>query len=140
MRALGLDVGSKTIGVAVTDEVGICAHALRTISRRGTKRDVESVASLARELSTEQIVVGMPYELDGSEGRRAARVRVFFEALLSAGLGAELWDERMSTAIAEEALLEADVSRARRKEVIDKLAARVILQSWLDAQPKPKAR
>ncbi len=134
--ALGLDVGSKTIGVAVTDEAGVCAHAVTTLSRRGTIRDVETVRALVAKYSIEQVVVGMPYELDGSEGRRAERVRVFYEALCATGLRAELWDERYSSADAEVALLEANVSRARRKELIDKLAARVILQSWLDAHQK----
>ena len=86
VRVLGLDVGSKTIGVAVTDELGVCAHAVTTLTRRGTVRDVEQVLALARELGAERAVVGMPYEPDGTEGHRAARVRVFLDALAAAGL------------------------------------------------------
>jgi len=131
-RVLGLDVGSRTIGVAVTDELGLCAHALRTLQRRGTQADVAQIGTLARTYGTRQLVVGMPYELDGKEGRRAQRVRVFVDALLSHGFMVELQDERYSTVEAERALLEADLSRARRKKVVDALAAQVILTAWLE--------
>ncbi len=134
MRVLGLDVGSRTIGVAVSDELGMAAHGVTTLQRRGTIKDVAQVQELVRRYEVERIVVGMPYELDGSEGRRAGRVRVFFEALAGAGLVVEQWDERYSTVEAEQTLLEANLSRARRKEVIDQMAAQVILQGWLDAR------
>jgi len=132
MRVLGLDVGSKTIGVAVTDELGVAAHAVTTLERRGTARDVEQVLALVRSHAVERIVVGLPYEPDGSEGRRAARVRVFYDALVAAGLECELWDESFSTVEAEEVLLEANLSRKKRKKVIDRLAAQMILQGWLE--------
>ncbi|HEX8952562.1 MAG TPA: Holliday junction resolvase RuvX [Polyangia bacterium] len=134
MRVLGLDVGSRTIGVAVSDELSVAAHGVTTLQRRGTQKDVAQVVELVRRYQAERIVVGMPYELDGSEGRRATRVRVFFDALAAAGLAVDEWDERYSTVEAEATLLEANVSRARRKEVIDQMAAQVILQGWLDAQ------
>jgi putative Holliday junction resolvase len=134
---LGLDVGSRTIGVAVTDELGLCAHALKTLERKGTVRDVREVAELARQYGTARLVVGMPYELDGSEGQRAKRVHVLVDALVAAGLTVDLWDERFSTVAAEAVLLEADLSRSKRKGVIDRLAAQVILQSWLDAKQHP---
>jgi putative holliday junction resolvase len=134
VRVLGLDVGSRTIGVAVSDELGVAAHGVTTLQRRGTAKDVAQVLELVRRYHAERIVVGMPYEIDGTRGRRAERVRVFFDALAGAGLTVEEWDERFSTAEAEQVLLQANVSRARRKEVIDQLAAQVILQGWIDAR------
>ncbi len=132
MRVLGLDVGSKTIGVAVTDELGVCAHAVRTLARKGTAADVAQIASVARTYATQKLVVGMPYDLDGNEGTRARRVRVLTDALADNGFEVELQDERFSTVEAERALLEADLSRARRKKVVDALAAQVILTAWLE--------
>ena len=132
-RILGLDVGSRTIGVAVTDELGVAAHAVSTLARKGTAPDVAAVLELARRYGAQHAVVGMPYDEEGGEGPRAQRVRVFFDALVAAGLPAEVWDERFSTQDAEAVLLEADLSRKKRKKVIDRLAAQVILQSWLDA-------
>ena len=132
MRVLGLDVGSRTIGVAVTDELGVAAHAVRTIQRKGTAADVIEVARLARTYATRTLVVGMPYDLEGNEGKRAARVRVLCDALTEAGFTVELQDERFSTVEAERTLLEADLSRAGRKKVVDAVAAQVILSAWLE--------
>ncbi len=131
-RVLGLDVGSRTIGVAVSDELGVAAHGVTTLQRRGTVKDVAQVLELVRRYQATRVVVGMPYELDGSAGRRAERVRVFYDALAAAGLALDEWDERFSTVEAEQVLLEANLSRARRKEVIDQMAAQHILQGWLD--------
>jgi putative holliday junction resolvase len=139
VRVLGLDVGSRTIGVAVSDELGVAAHGVTTLQRRGTVKDVAQVQELVRRYQAEGIVVGMPYELDGSAGKRAERVRVFYDALAAAGLRVEEWDERYSTVEAEEVLLQANVSRAKRKEVIDMMAAQVILQGWIDARNGDKA-
>jgi putative Holliday junction resolvase len=133
VRVLGLDVGSRTIGVAVTDELGLCAHAVVTLARKGTARDVEQVAALAREYGAEQLIVGLPYEPDGTEGQRARRVRVLVEALRAAGYTVDTWDESFSTVEAEETLVRANLSRKKRKQVIDRAAAQVILQRWLDA-------
>jgi putative holliday junction resolvase len=134
VRVLGLDVGSKTIGVAVTDELGMAAHAVKTIERKGTVKDVETVLALAREYETQHVVVGMPYEPDGSEGQRCKRVRVFIDALVAAGLEVEHIDESFSTVEATETLLRADLSRKKRKKVIDRVAAQVILESWLNRE------
>jgi putative Holliday junction resolvase len=131
-RVLGLDVGSKTIGVAVTDELGVAAHAVKTLQRKGTKADVVQVEQLAKTYETKRLVVGLPYDLEGNEGPRAARVRVFADALTAAGFDVRMQDERYSTVRATEALMEADLSRARRKEVVDALAAQVILTAWLE--------
>ena len=139
MRIIGLDVGSKTIGVAVSDELGYCAHALRTLDRRGTRADVQTVLGLARQYGTTRLVVGLPYDCEGNEGKRAARVRVLGDALVQAGLQVDYQDESYSTVQAEEVLLEADLSRARRKQVVDRLAAAVILQAWLDAVSRAAA-
>lgn len=135
MRALGLDVGQKTIGVAMSDEIGLAAHPLEVIARQGTSQDVAAVVALIAAHEVRAIVTGIPYELSGREGHRARRVRVFLDALraaLPAGVECHEEDERFTTAAAERVLLSGDVSRARRKDVIDKQAAAVILQGWLD--------
>lgn len=137
MRALGLDVGSKTIGVAMTDEAGIAAHPLRVIERGGTDTDVSAIQTLVVERDITDVVVGIPYELSGKVGHRARRVQEFAHALrdkLSASVKLHEQDERFTTAEAERVLLDADVSRAKRKQVIDQQAAALILQAWLDAQ------
>jgi putative Holliday junction resolvase len=131
-RVLGLDVGSKTIGIAVTDELGVAAHAVKTLARKGTKADVVQVAELAKTYETKRLVVGLPYDLEGNEGPRAERVRVLADALSAAGFDVTMQDERYSTVRATEALMEADLSRARRKELVDALAAQVILTAWLE--------
>jgi len=137
MRVLGLDVGSKTIGVAITDEAGIAAHPLRVIERKGTDADVSAIQTLVNEHDIRQIVVGMPFELTGKVGHRAKRVQEFANAL-QAKLGDAVklheQDERFTTAEAERVLLDADLSRQKRKQVIDQQAAALILQAWLDAQ------
>lgn len=133
-RVLGLDVGSKTIGVAVTDELRVAAHPVTTLQRRGTARDVEQIQELVARYQAERIVVGMPFEPDGTEGHRASRVRVFIDALAAAGLAIEECDESYSTVEAEETLLEADLSRKKRKAVIDRAAAAVILLRWLEGR------
>jgi putative Holliday junction resolvase len=149
MRALALDVGSKTIGVAVSDSGGAMAHAREVIRRAGHQLDAARVCELARELGGEVIVVGHPLEHDGSEGHRARLVRRFTTVLIATITQLELtlpvatWDERFSTAAAERTLLEADVSRAKRKLSVDAVAAQFILQGWLDARPEnrePAAR
>ena len=134
MRVLGLDVGSKTIGIALSDETAMLATPLETLARKGTAADVAALAALANKHEVERVIVGMPYEMDGSLGPRAKRVQVLIDALAAAGLRVDTWDERFSTVAAERALLEADLSRARRKEVVDKVAAAYILQGWLDSK------
>jgi putative holliday junction resolvase len=140
MRVLGLDVGSRTIGVAVTDGLGLSAHGVTTLARRGTVKDVETIRALVAEHEAVCVVVGLPFEGDGSEGHRAKRVRVLIDALIAAGLAVEECDERFTTVEAEEVLLEADLSRRKRKRVIDRLAAAVILERWLVEQKLRGAR
>jgi putative holliday junction resolvase len=137
MRALALDIGSKTIGVAMTDEARIAAHPLTVLSRIGHSGDVAAVLAVVEEHGVSDVVVGIPYELSGKRGHRARRVDAFVAVLrakLPAGIALHEQDERFSTAEAERALIAADVSRAQRRGVIDRHAAAVILQAWLDAQ------
>lgn len=141
MRALALDVGAKTIGLATSDPDGVIASARDVLSRRGEVEDTEAVARRVATEEIDHVVVGLPLELDGHEGRRARLVRRFVDALsprLAAIEGRyvalELWDERFSTAAAERAMIEADASRKERKRRIDAVAAQVILQGWLDAR------
>ena len=141
MRALALDVGSKTIGLAVSDPDGVIATARGVLARKGQEADAKAIAQQVVADEVARVVVGLPLELDGREGHRARRVRSFIaalvpvlEALPDRDVGVETWDERFSTAAAERTLLEGDVSRARRKDKIDALAAQFILQGWLDAQ------
>lgn len=134
-RALGLDVGDKTVGLALSDTLGFTAQGLPTLARRGTETDVAAIAEICRENSVEVLVVGLPLNMDGSEGPRAEISRRFGERLSAvAGVPVEYFDERLSTMEAERVLLEADVSRKKRKKVIDKLAAQVILQAWMESQ------
>jgi putative Holliday junction resolvase len=138
MRALGLDVGSKTIGVAITDEAGIAAHPVRVIARAGTGADVSAIQTLVAEHAITDLVIGMPFELSGKVGHRAKRVQELANALRAAlpGLQFHEQDERFTTAEAERVLLAADLSRSRRKQVIDQQAAALILQGWLDLQKR----
>ena len=136
-RSMGLDVGTKTIGVAISDELGLCAYPKLVLRRQGDRKDLATLAELARAEAVVVVVVGWPLALDGKAGPRARRVEGFAQALgacLPAGTRVELWDERFSTAEAERVLIEGGASRARRKAVIDKQAAALILQGWLDRQ------
>jgi putative Holliday junction resolvase len=141
-RALGLDVGSKTIGVALTDEANIAAHPLAVLDRAGHAADAAAIVALIEEHGVRDVVVGMPYELSGRVGFRGRRVQDFIDVLRAAvgeGVAVHEQDERFTTAEAERALIEADVSRGKRGAVIDQQAATLILQGWLDAQ-KSRAR
>jgi putative holliday junction resolvase len=139
VRVLGLDLGTKTIGVAVSDELGMLAHPRTTIARRGTKPDVEAVAQLLAKEEATGIVIGLPLDLRGKVGRMGRLVLAFIEALRVRlpTIPVTTWDERFTTSEAERILIEADYSRARRKGVIDQAAAVQILQAYLDAQKHP---
>ena len=130
---MGLDPGTKTIGVAVSDGLRMTATALTTIRRRKFAQDAEELARIARDRTIVGVVVGLPLNMDGSEGPRAQSARAFARNVAERlSLPVALWDERLSTAAAERTLLEADASRKRRAEVIDSLAAQHILQGVLD--------
>jgi putative Holliday junction resolvase len=141
MRALGLDVGAKTIGIALTDEAEVAAHPLTTVERAGNAADAAAVAALVAAHAVTDVVIGMPFELSGQIGHRARRVHEFANALRGAlGDAVKLHeqDERFTTREAERVMIEADVSRSKRREVIDQQAAILILQGWLDARRSSK--
>jgi putative Holliday junction resolvase len=136
MRVLALDVGSKTIGLALTDEAMIAAHPLTVLQRVGNVGDARAVASVADKHGVTDVVVGMPFELSGKVGHRARRVQAFIAVLRTAlptAIQLHEQDERFTTAEAERVLLAADLSRQKRRGVIDQQAAALILQGWLDA-------
>jgi putative Holliday junction resolvase len=131
--ALGIDLGDRTIGIAVSDGLGITAQGLPTLERHGGQRDLDALKRVCDEREIARVVVGLPRNMDGSEGPRALKSRAFAIKLREAlGLPVFLWDERLSTAEAERLLISADVSRKKRAQVIDMLAAQIILQGWLD--------
>jgi putative holliday junction resolvase len=135
MRAMGLDVGTKTVGVAISDELGITAQPITTVRRKGLAADLNELATLQSEYSVDQIVVGLPLNMNGTEGPRALASRAFGEALeKKLKLPTIYWDERLTTVSAQRSLIESNVSREKRKEVIDQVAAVLILQSWLDSR------
>jgi putative Holliday junction resolvase len=130
---IGLDLGTKTIGVAASDPDRRLATGVTTVVRKAFKADAQAVLALAAERRASGFVLGLPINMDGSEGPRAQSTRAFarnFEKLTKLPIG--LWDERLSTAAVERGLIEADMSRARRAEVIDQHAAAFILQGALD--------
>ena len=133
MRLLGLDVGDRRIGLALSDESATLASGLRTIVRAGLKKDLRELAELVSEHEVAEVVVGLPRKLDGSEGPQARKVLGFVEALKKAlRIPVATWDERFTTVAAEHALIEGGVSRGRRKDLVDKVAAVLILQNYLD--------
>jgi putative Holliday junction resolvase len=138
MRILGLDFGSKTIGVAMSDELTITAQTLTSISRTALNRDLEALLALIREHAVEEVVIGMPINMDGSRGPAAQAVEGFIDRLKSlTAVKIIPWDERLTTVAAERILLEGDLSRRKRRLVIDRLSAAIILQGYLDSRPKP---
>jgi putative Holliday junction resolvase len=132
-RIIGLDIGSKRIGVAVSDELGFTAQGVETIIRKDLDADLDRIEDLVGNYEAEEVVIGMPYNMNGSEGPQVRTVRAMIEHIAKRiDLPVREWDERLSTVAAERALLEANVSRAKRRKVIDKLAAVIILQGYLD--------
>lgn len=139
MKILGLDVGSKTIGVAVSDELGIIAQGVTTLKRKGVNHDITQLLKVIEEQRAEKVVVGLPKNMNGSLGQSAKMVLTLLEELEnSVDIPVITWDERLSTVAAERVLLEADMSRKKRKKVIDKVAALIILQGYLDNQKRMK--
>ncbi len=135
MRIMALDVGSRTIGVACSDALYITAQGIETIRRTSYKKDFQRIAELIREYEVDTIVVGMPKNMNGTKGERAEKTEAFVEKMQEViSTPVVFWDERLSTVMAEKSLIAADVSRKKRKEVIDKMAAVVILQGYLDSR------
>ncbi len=132
-RLLGLDYGSRRIGVAVSDPLGITAQPLPPIRRESDEKDIEAIAATVRQYEVAGVVLGLPLHLDGGEGTQAKKAIRFGEKIRERlGLPVETWDERLTTAQAERHLIESGVSRGKRKEVRDSLAAVFILQGVLD--------
>ncbi|PAQ16500.1 Holliday junction resolvase RuvX [Bacillaceae bacterium SAOS 7] len=137
MRVMGLDVGSKTVGVAISDELGFTAQGIETIRIDEEKQDfgLDRLDILCEQYNIEKFVVGLPKNMNNTIGPRGEASQAFARKLEERySLPVVLWDERMTTMAAERVLLEADVSRKKRKKVIDKMAAVMILQGFLDSQ------
>ena len=135
MRVLGLDVGDRRIGVAVSDSLGLTAQRVTVLERRGPSRDVEAVQALVERYGASAVVVGLPLTMRGERGVQAEKVSAFSEALRrSLAVPIELVDERLTTVQGARALRETGASRRTRKAVIDQVAAQLILQDFLDRQ------
>ncbi len=131
-RLLGVDYGSVRVGLALSDELGMMAIPLTTVENA---KAIEHIHSLVQEKNIQQIIVGMPRNMDGSYGPKAEEVRRFVQKLnQKKSLDIKLWDERLTTKSVERMLIQADVSRQKRKKVMDQLAAQQILQSYMDSQ------
>lgn len=140
MRKIGLDVGDKTIGVAVSDELDITAQGITTIERVGIKKDTGKVLDYIKEYDCDIVVIGLPLKLDGTDSLQTEKVREFRQRLENKLRGSgmnnvkiEFYDERLTTVMAEKILIEADMRRNKRKEIIDRQAAIIILQGYLDS-------
>lgn len=133
-RYLGLDIGNRTIGIAVSDPLGLTAQGVETIRRKNLEKDLARLGELMEQYETRSLVSGYPKNMNGTEGDRCEVVKAFLEKVKKQYPDVEiaLWDERLSTVAATRSLLEGDVSRKKRKKVIDKMAAVFILQGYLD--------
>ncbi len=137
MRIMALDVGTKRIGVAMSDELFLTAQGSDTIYRQALEADLESIGKRAKDNGVCEIVVGLPLSMNGSYSAKTKEVVAFMESLAkSVDIPVKTWDERLTTVQAESVLLAADVSRAKRKMSIDKMAAQIILQSYLDSRKR----
>jgi putative Holliday junction resolvase len=131
-RVLALDVGERRIGVAVSDPLGFTAQGVETIFTKGAKKDIARIAQLASQYETDRLLIGLPRNMNGSIGPQAERTLEFSKALEEAGFQVRYQDERMTTLMAARTLREGSVNAKKRKQVVDKLAATYILQSFLD--------
>jgi len=134
MKILGLDIGEKRIGIAISDELGYTAQGMRVLNRSGLEDDLTVLRELIKETEATEVVVGLPKNMDGSLGESAEKVLSFAKKMeQSISIPLILWDERWTTAEATRLLVDADVSRSKRRKVVDKLAAVLILQGYLDS-------
>lgn len=136
MRIMGLDLGDKTIGISMSDEMGWTAQGLEVIRRKqeSPEADLERLDQLIKEYQVEKVIVGLPKNMNGTIGPRGELCKEFGRSLQErTGIPIQMWDERLSTVAAERILISADVSRKKRKQVIDKMAAVIILQGFLDS-------
>ena len=136
MRTMSLDLGSRTIGVAVSDLTGLIASGVETVRRTSPERDFARLGELIAQWDVEEIVLGYPKNMNGTIGERAKLTEVFAEEIRNrfTGVTVVLWDERLSTVAAERVLIDADLQRKKRRKVIDMMAAVVILQNYLDSK------
>lgn len=134
MRIMSLDFGDKRIGVALSDPMGLTAQGLDVLQRgKSLNEDLMRIKDLAEKNEVETVVIGLPRNMDGSMGPQAEKVKKFAQKLAGLlGVQVKFWDERLTTTAAEKLLIQADVSRVRRRKVIDKMAASLILQGYLD--------
>lgn len=132
-RKLGLDIGTKRIGIAQSDILGFLASPVESYERKGLKRDVEYIANMIKQKDADTVVLGLPLKMNGEEGQSVDMVKNFAEAL-SAITEAKIvfQDERFTTVMAQKVLLEADMRREKRKQVVDSVASQIILQTYLD--------
>ena len=134
-RILGMDVGSRRIGLAITDPLGITAQGLETLQRQNKRTDFARLEQVIREHNVAEIVMGLPLRMVGGEGIQAEKMQAFAEEVRRRlRLPVHLWDERLTSAQANRLLRETDMSIKRRGEVVDQMAAVLILQSWMDAK------
>ena len=138
MRILALDIGDKTIGMAVSDELLFTAQGIDVIRRSSWIKDMAQLRAVIERYSVDRILAGMPRNMDGTYGPRSEMVRNFVDKLRIEFPAMEFvfWDERLSTVAAQKSLIAADVSREKRRKVIDKMAAVFILQGYLDSHPQ----
>ncbi len=133
MRYIGLDVGDRTIGVAVSDPLGYTAQGITTVRRKSLEKDLLNLKEIFKEYTIEAIVVGLPKNMNGTIGPQAEKTMVFGDILKEEfGLEIVYWDERLTTMAAHRVMIEADFSRKKRKSLVDKIAATYILQGYLD--------
>jgi len=134
---MGLDYGDRRIGVAVSDELLLTAQGITALRNTGDEQVIRDIAQLVREWDVTEVVVGLPKNMDGSIGPRGQMAKAFADSLRETlRLPVHLWDERLTTVSAHRTLIEADVSRAKRKTVVDKMAAALILQNYLDSKKR----
>lgn len=134
-RIMGLDVGSKRIGIAISDPLGLTAQGLPTLQRQNKRLDFEHLAKVVRDFQVSEIVVGYPLRLSGLEGTQSGKMQVFAEELRKRfGLPVHLWDERLTSTQANRLLRETDLSIKKRGQAVDRMAATLILQNWMEAR------
>lgn len=134
MRILGLDIGEKKIGVAISDELGFTAQGIDVIERKEDGKDIDEICNIISKYKVNKVIVGLPKNMNGTLGPSSEAVEKYAEELKTAmDIELDFWDERLTTVAAERILIKADVSRKKRKGVIDKVAASIILQSYLDS-------
>jgi putative holliday junction resolvase len=133
-RVLGLDVGSRRIGVAISDPLGITAQGLETLHRKNKRHDFAHLERVIRDYAVQEIVVGLPLRMSGAEGTQAEKIRAFAEDLRKQfKIPVHLWDERLTSAEANRLLRETELSIAKRGQAVDRMAAILILQGWMES-------